>query len=691
MKKNNQHHIEGRLSGARSGAGFVKDPSQDMDVMVPQRDLNSALPGDRVRVRINRTMPGESRLSGVVTAVLERAKRDIVGTLQRYGKRFVVIPLSPTYKQTFFISDPKDATVGERVVIRFSEWERTDRDPEGEIVDIIGPADNPSLDTEAVMRQFNLPERFPTIVTNEAENVSSLLEQPAERTDLRDKLIITIDPETARDFDDAISLDHDKDGNRVLGVHIADVSHFVRLGSPLDREARKRGTSVYLVDKVIPMLPEQLSNGVCSLRPDEDRLCLSAFLTFNASGVMVRRQFCRSHIRSKLRLFYEEAMDVIADRPVHTGKDISPEARTLILESHQLAQQLRALRFKRSALDLAVPETQIIMTPDGRMTGVQAATHDVSHELIEECMIAANEAVSVELSGRHIPHLSRFHDAPAPEKLEELAGNLLTLGISVVGDLTNPKNLANLLRSVENHPLRYYIDMLILRSMKRAEYSADDSGHFGLAKRFYSHFTSPIRRYPDLVLHRQLAAMLAGDKNGQPSLNYLRDVANTSTETEFNAEQASRELIEIKKYRFLQQQLDDGKPLEYEAVIVKVTDFGVFVEIIDLGISGLIHVSAFGDGRAYYDGGAQTLRIGKNTYGIGEKLQVFVAAVNFDQRKVDFGVVNDKGERREAKPLTQRTQRFNTETQRKIQKPRKFFNKELRKHTEKKNFKKRKR
>lgn len=314
--------VQGVLVGARSGAGFVGNRELGCDVMVPPRELGAALPGDTVLVRVQPPQPGESRRMGRIVRIVERAKRDIVGTLQSSGHFYVVIPLSPTYKHTFYVADPKDAKVGDRVVLRFTDWTNLQLNPEGEIIEVIGPADKPSLDTEAIVRQFELPREFPLEVLQEAEHVSTRLEHPGKREDLRGKLIITIDPATARDFDDAISLEIDEQGRRVLGVHIADVAHFVRPGSHLDREARKRGTSVYLVDKVIPMLPEQLSNGVCSLRPDEDRLTFSVFLTLSASGTVIARRFCRSRIRSRLRLAYEEAMAVIEGRAPESGKAV---------------------------------------------------------------------------------------------------------------------------------------------------------------------------------------------------------------------------------------------------------------------------------------------------------------------------------------------------------------------------------
>ena len=630
--------------GARSGVGFVTDTERDIDVLIPPHLLNAALPGDRVRVRISSRYDGKSpRLSGAVTSILERAKRDIVGTLQKSGHFYTVMPMSALYKHPFYVADPKEAKAGDRVVLRFTEWTNPALNPEGEIVEVIGPADNPSLDTEAIIRQYELPREFPSSVLREAEHVSSFLKAPgARREDLREKLIITIDPLTAKDFDDAISLEQDEAGHRVLGVHIADVAHFVRPGSALDREALKRGTSVYLPDKVIPMLPEQLSNGVCSLRPDEDRLCLSAFLTFDARGKVTHRRFCRSIIRSALRLTYEEAMDVIAHRQIHTGKAIPNAVRTLIHGAHALAQQLREARFRRGALDLDIPETQIAIDPDGRMTGVRAAEHDVSHELIEECMVAANEAVATELNNAHVKAIARLHEAPDPEKLEELAVGLVAIGISP-GELYTPKGLADLMARVKESPLCHYASVLILRSMKKAEYTPDATGHFGLGKKFYSHFTSPIRRYPDLVLHRQLATLLYGAKNEHPSLAELQAVAKTSTELEDRAEQASRDLIEIKKYRFLQQQIDDRRILEYDAVIVKVTEFGLFVEITDLSVSGLIHVTTLSDGFVRYRDGALHAREG--SYRMGQTVRVFVAAVNFDQRKVDFGLVTSKGKR----------------------------------------------
>ncbi|MGI5869925.1 MAG: ribonuclease R family protein [Kiritimatiellia bacterium] len=632
-----ESHITGTLSLARSGTGFVAADDGGEDIVIPQESIGQALPGDRVSVSKLPPRRGDGQRMGRIEKILERSQTDIVCTLRRTGRHLAAVPITPNYQNTFNIADPKGAKEGDRIVVRFTAWDNPMLNPDAEVAGVIGPADNPSLDTEAIIRTYDLPTEFPQGALNEAQSVSTKLAHPGPREDLRDKLVVMIDPATARDFDDALSLEQDGEGRRVLGVHIADVSHFVRPGTPLDAEARKRGTSVYLVDKAIPMLPEQLSNGVCSLVPGEDRLALSAFLTFNAAGVVVARRLTRSIIRSKLRLTYEQAQDVIDAAP---GADQigTAEIRERILALNALSQQLRKNRFKRFALDISSPEMQVELDDHGMMVGIHPAVHTVSHELVEEAMIAANEAVAAELAGRRIPYISRFHDAPDPEKIEILSAAVAALGLEP-GDLMHTGNLMRLLKAVRGTALQPYVDMQVLRSMKRAEYAVDHEGHFGLAKRFYSHFTSPIRRYPDLVLHRQVAAILADDATAQPSRGELAVIAKNATETEFRAEQASRDLIEIKKYRFLAQQIADGKPLEYDAVVVKVMDFGVFVEVPQLQISGLVHVSALSEKFVRYDGAQDRLVAPGLSVGAGDTLRVLVSSVNFDERKVDFSFV----------------------------------------------------
>lgn len=629
--------VTGVLSVARSGTGFVAADDGGEDIMIPSGDVGQAFPGDKVSVRLSQQPRGEKRRAGRILEVLERGTGDIVCTLRRTGEYLAAVPMIPNFKHTFHVEDTKGAKEGDRVIVRFTSWDNPMLNPDAEITAVIGPADNPSFDTESIIKMYDLPGDFPPGVEREAETVSVRLKQPGSREDLRSKFIITIDPATAKDFDDALSFETDAEGHRVLGVHIADVSHFVRVGSPIDAEARKRGTSVYLVDKVIPMLPEQLSNGVCSLVPDEDRLAFSAFITFNAAGTMVSRKFMHSIIRSKRRLTYEQAQEVI-DANGGAEQVCNAECRALIMQLHELSQQLRANRFKRFALDISSPEMQVELDANGMMVGIHPAVHSVSHELVEEAMVAANEAVAAEVSSRRIPYISRYHEAPSEEKIADLSASVAALGLDP-GDLMNTGNLARLLKAVHGTPLQYYVSMQVLKSMKRAEYAVDHEGHFGLAKRFYSHFTSPIRRYPDLVIHRQLSALITGEKSGQPSREELAVIAATSTATEFRAEQASRDLIEMKKYRFLAKQIADGQPLEYDAVIVKVMEFGTFVEIPEVQIGGLIHISQISEKFVRYDSFRERLTAPGISLGAGDKLRVLVSSVNFDERKVDFTVV----------------------------------------------------
>ena len=619
----------GTLSLARSGVGFVTPSAGGDDILVPPERIGLALPGDTVEVRLSPPERGASRLVGSVVRVVERGKRDVVCTLHRTGRHWTGVPLVPIGGLAFRVADPKGAEEGDRVVLRFRSWDDPSFKPEADVAGVIGPAENPSLDTVAVERAWNLPDAFPDDVLDEASRVAARLRAPGEREDLRGETVVTIDPATAKDFDDALSLSLDEKGRRVLGVHIADVSHFVRPGSALDAEARRRGTSVYLVDHVLPMLPEQLSNGVCSLVEGEDRLAFSAFVTFDAAGAPVARRFAKTVIRSSRRLTYAEALGFI-ERPAETGA-----VADLVRRLHGLAQQLRRIRFDRFSLDLESPEMTVSLGPDGRMTGIAPAEHNVAHELVEEAMLAANEAVATELAYRKIPFVSRFHDLPAEEKLQDLEAALAGLGLRT-GPIKDARTLQRLLKAVRGTALDYYVSSLVLRSLKRAEYSADKMGHFGLAKRFYGHFTSPIRRYPDLTMHRQLALALAGDRAHQPKREELRAIAAQSTQTEFRADQAERDLVEIKKYRFLGDRLRAGKPTECDAVVVKCAPFGVFVDVPSLQIGGMVHVSELSKGFVRFDHARERLVAPEGEIAPGATLRVLVASVDFDGRKIDF-------------------------------------------------------
>ena len=505
------------------------------------------------------------------------------------------------------------------------------------------PGKTPREDTAAVMKFYKLSKAFPREVLEEAAKVEDLRRETedAKRLDLRKKFIFTCDPVTARDYDDALSLETDRKGNRVLGVHIADVSHYVRPGTALDREAYKRSTSVYLCDRVVPMLPEELCNGVCSLVPNEDRLAFSVFMTFDKDGEMVKREFAKSIIRSKARFTYEEVMAVVSSdsRISRTSR----ETRT-IREINALAQQLRAKRFAAGALDLEVPEAEVILDRNGEMTGIVTRPYDESHQMIEECMVAANEAVAKELWTHGIKILARLHEPPDSEKILMLRAELRGLGVKM-GNIENPKVFAQFLRSIKKNPLYPTLSTMILRSMKKAVYDSTTIGHFGLAKKYYAHFTSPIRRYPDLTLHRQLAAYLSIKQSSNQTVKQSPKVspkllarwAEHTSEREEIAAEAERGLLEIKKFRLLEDQLNSRQIVEYDAVISKCMPFGCFVEIPELAVSGLVHISLLSHKFVRFNESDQSLSAyGGGSWRTGDRLKVHVARVDFRERKLDF-------------------------------------------------------
>ena len=497
-------------------------------------------------------------------------------------------------------------------------------------------------DTAAVMKFYKLPKAFPREVLEEARRISTaepLNRLTANRLDLRKRFIFTCDPVTARDYDDALSLETDRKGNRILGVHIADVSHYVRPGSAIDREAYKRSTSVYFCDRVVPMLPEELCNGVCSLVPNEDRLAFSVFMTFDKNGEMVRREFAKSVIRSKARFTYEEVMTLISGDSRNSSRSrfsrTSRETRT-ILAINELAQQLRAKRFAAGALDLEVPEVEVTLDAAGEMTGLVTRPYDESHQMIEECMVAANEAVAKELWTRGVKILARLHEPPDPEKILLLRSELRGLGVKM-GNIENPKVFAQFLKSIKKNPLYPTLSTMILRSMKKAVYDSSTIGHFGLAKKYYAHFTSPIRRYPDLTLHRQLAAYLENPSRAKVPPKLLAKWAEHTSEREEIATEAERGLLEIKKFRLMEDQLNSRQILDYDAVIVKCTPFGCFVEIPELAVSGLVHISLLSRKFVKFNESDQSLSAyGGGSWHIGDRMKVHVARVDFRERKIDF-------------------------------------------------------
>ena len=493
----------------------------------------------------------------------------------------------------------------------------------------------PLDDVNAIMRQYNLPDHFPKDAVREAKRIDAAgAVHFDKRLDLRRTFIFTCDPATAKDFDDALSLDKDRKGNRVLGVHIADVSHYVRPGTALDREAYRRSTSVYLLNRVVPMLPEELSNGVCSLVPGEDRLTFSAFLTFDKAGRCIGRRFAKSIIRSQMRFTYEQVMGIINGRKVTVPESLMcktgpAEMRKTILAIHALAQQLRRRRFAEGALDLEVPETEILLDEGGEMTGLAERPYDESHQMVEECMVAANEAVAKELWTRGVKILARLHERPDPERLEQLRADLAAIGVKC-GDLSHGRNVADFLAKIKDDPLGKTISLMVLRSLKRACYDAGKIGHFGLAKDYYAHFTSPIRRYPDLLLHRQLSDFLATG-NGKMPQKALAAAAKHCSEMEERADEAERSLQEVKKFRFL-----EANGGVFDATVSRVASFGLFVDVPALATGGLVHVSTLSSHYVRFDERTMSLNDGRQMWRLGDTLRLKVVKVDWNNHWIDF-------------------------------------------------------
>jgi ribonuclease R len=617
--------VVGRIEFNEKGFAFVIPEQPGNDLYIAEEDTGVAMHGDKVVARLNRERRAE-RPAGRVIKILERANESAVGTLQKTRHFYFVVPDEPRLIRDIYTRPGKNAHVGDKVVVKLAEWTSRHVNPEGEIVEVLGKADAPGVDILAVIRRHRLPTKFPDAALAEAERLRE--EIPAGRLDLRTEFIVTIDPDDAKDFDDAVNVEELPGGNWRLGVHIADVSHYVRPGSALDREARARGNSVYLVDRVIPMLPERLSNGLCSLRPRQDRLTQSCFIEFTPKLKARKVEFAPSVIRSRHRLTYKEAFARLSSR------DSSDELTRELKKMWRLASRLREQRFAAGSLNLDFPETKVQLDENGRPTRIEKIEYDISHQLIEEFMLAANEAVARHFCQRQVPALYRIHEDPDLDKLRDFRAYAQSFGYKV-GDMAHRGELQKLLEAVDGKPEQYAIELALLRSLKQARYSPQPIGHYGLAKKFYTHFTSPIRRYADLVVHRTLTGQVY-------PVGELAKIAAHVSQTERVADEAEKESVELKKMEYFHQQLVTGKLDVMEAVVCGVRNFGFFVELPDSLVQGLVHVSTLEDDFYAYDQTRERL-VGRRTrrvIGIGDKLRVQVERVDVFKRQIDFRVTN---------------------------------------------------
>jgi ribonuclease R len=621
-------------AGTRAGA-----PPRP-DVYVAGEDTSVALNGDKVVVRLHRDRKrfrADDKPSGRVIRILERASDTIVGTLQKGHHVYYVIPDDPRLPHDVYTKPGHNAQVGDKVVIKLTEWTSRHVNPEGEIVEVLGNAEAPGVDILAIIRAHRLPTRFSEATLSEVARLPERI--PAteyrRRLDLRKSFVVTVDPDDARDFDDAVSVEELPEGGWRLGVHIADVSHYVTPDGALDREARARGNSVYLVDRVLPMLPEKLSNNLCSLRPAEDRLTQSVFIEFTPKLTTRKTEFALSVIRSRHRLTYQKAF---AHLQSHNDKD---ELTQELKKMWRLASRLREQRFAHGSLNLEFPEVKVRLDKHGRPIRIEKVHYDISHQLIEEFMVAANEAVARHICQSQVPCVYRIHEDPDLEKLREFRQYAQSFGYKV-GDVAHRQELAKLLKQVEGKPEEYAINLALLRSLKQARYSVNPVGHYGLAKKFYTHFTSPIRRYADLLVHRTLFSLLRSATAGSRrySTQELARIAEHISRTERVAADAEVESVELKKLEYFQSQLARGQRDEMDAVVCGVKNFGFFVELPESLVQGLVHISTLGDDFYVYDERRECFvgRRSRRVIRVGDRLRVRVERVDLVKRQIDFRV-----------------------------------------------------
>ena len=645
MSPNQMGLFVGKFVSHRKGFGFVEsDEELVQDLFIPKNDINGALHNDRVMAEIVTPATEDRRAEGKVIKIIKREVTRVVGLFQENKSFGFVVPDDKKFNQDIFI--PKRYISGakndDKVVCEITVWPQENRKPEGKIVEILGKKGERGVEIDSIIRAHGLPEEFPKKVIDEANFVAGqeLEDEIARRLDLRDLDIFTIDGEDAKDLDDAISIEVLPNGNYKLGVHIADVTHYVKEKSKLDKEALKRATSVYLVDKVIPMLPKQLSNGVCSLNPFEDKLTLSCIMEIDAEGKVVKYDIAETVINSKARMTYTEVSDILEKDDEKLKKTFAKQVDDFIA-AEKLARILMKRRQRRGAIDFDFPEAKIILNKNGEVVDIKHYERRISNKMIEEFMLVANETVAEHFFWLQLPFVYRIHETPSVEKMEDLNKFMATFGYHIKGNLedVHPKEMQSIIEKIKGTKEEESISTIMLRSMKQAKYSPSCIGHFGLAAKYYCHFTSPIRRYPDLQIHRIIKEQLNNKLNNkrQDQLAHIVEYASTqSSERERAAELAERDVHDYYKACYMADKVGQ----QFDGVVSGVTSFGIFVELENT-VEGLIRLANMRDD--YYIYNQETYSIigerSKKTFRIGDSVRIEVDNVNVDFKEIDFRLI----------------------------------------------------
>lgn len=633
--------IIGTLSKHRKGFGFVITEDEEPDIYVSARSMGGAMNGDRVLAELLPQGRGNSR-EGIIIKVVERNTKELVGTFEK-SKRFgFVVPDDRRIGDDIFVrkKDFRGAQRGDKVMVQITRYPDKENSAEGKITEIISRSGQAGGDIKALMRGYGLRETFPSRVNAEAKAVSKAgvgQEELRGRRDLREKTTITIDGADSKDFDDAVSIELLPGGNYLLGVHIADVAHYVKEGGYLDQEALKRGNSVYLIDQVVPMLPKKLSNGVCSLNPDVDRLTLSVDMEVTPQGEVVNHEIYESVIHSKARMVYSEVSDMLENNDLTLIKKHRDVYEDLLIMD-KLAKILRKNREARGSLDFDFDEAYITLDESGIPVSVDIAERRTANKLIEEFMLLANQTVAEHFYWMEVPFVYRIHESPSPEKMEEFRTFLRGFGLTLKGasDSIHPKTLNDILEKVSGKTYENVINTVMLRSMQKAFYGTECGGHFGLSLKYYCHFTSPIRRYPDLMIHRIIKACLHGKLDGKTLKNFKKktlEAAEISSATERQAIELERQVEKMKKAEYISYHVGES----YDGIISGVTGYGIYVQLANT-IEGMVRLDSLTDDYYIYEPEKYRVIGERNhkTYMLGERVRITVDSVSIENREINF-------------------------------------------------------